>query len=377
MAALAAALLLAGCAADDQVIVGPDDPDASVVFPAAVTYAFESGAQLNYRLEMSGTNRVRSESDGNLSEIPDTELGLPAEDLELETSGLIDVTYWIESGPDDKTREIHLTADITELSITGIEDSDEAMLGSLFTDLGELLSVTVVVDEQGKVLEYAFPEIELSDGSVEQALFDLIQEQIVSTSAIGANFDGPLGPVFPADRLLNIGSSWTDRTENRIGDQTIVVDHTHEITDFTELNGVEVIVIESTATIGDYEIDMEGLFESAMESVMADLDDPTGDQAFDEAELEDAAAVIASSLAGMSQTWAPFTVESTTWMSYEQVADSLVSGIAQQGVVRMSGALTTEIDLSGHYDSAPDLVVRTSDELDFEIRFTLVGDDRG
>ena len=136
-------------------------------------------------------------------------------------------------------------------------------------------------------------------------------------------------------------------------------------------------MIESTAAIGGYEIDMEGLFESAMESVMADLDDPTGDQAFDEAELEDAAAVIASSLAGMSQTWAPITVESTTWMSYEQVADSLVSGVAQQGVVRMSGALTTEIDLSGYYDSAPDLIARTSDEFDFEIRFTLVGDDQG
>lgn len=136
-------------------------------------------------------------------------------------------------------------------------------------------------------------------------------------------------------------------------------------------------MIESTAAIGGYEIDMEGLFESAMESVMTDLEDPTGDQAFDQTELEDAAAVIASSLAGLSQTWEPFTVESTTWMGYERVADSLVSGIAQQGVVRMSGALTTEIDLSGHYDSAPDLVVRTSDELDFEIRFTLVGDDRG
>lgn len=111
MAALAAALLLAGCAADDQVIVGPDDPDDSVVFPAAVTYAFEPGAQLNYRLEMSGTNRVRTESDGNLSEIPDTELGLPAEDLELETSGLIDVTYRIEPGPDDKTTQHRVLLD--------------------------------------------------------------------------------------------------------------------------------------------------------------------------------------------------------------------------------------------------------------------------
>lgn len=378
MAALAAALLSASCAADDQVVVGPDDPAASVVFPAAVTYAYQPDTQLNYRVEMNGTDRIRNESDG-IPENLDFELGLPVGELQLETSGVLDLTYRIGPGPDEKTREIHLATDLAEMSVTGAEDLDEDLDETMLEliDLAVLPAVTVVIDEQGKILEFALSEVEPSAESAEQVLFRLFQEQIASAGAIGANFNGPLGPVFPTDRLLDIGSVWMDRTESRIGGRTIVTDLTHEIAGLAELNGVEVIVIETAAATGGYEIDLEDLVESALEAVMADIEDPTGDQAFDEAELAATAEGIATAVAGVSQAWGPTTVESTTWMSYKRIADGLIGGFVQQAVIRTSGTLTTEIDLSGHYDSAPDLVVRTSNELDYEVRFTLVDDDQG
>ena len=80
---------------------------------------------------------------------------------------------------------------------------------------------------------------------------------------------------------------------------------------------------------------------------------------------------------GMSLTAGPATAETTAQMSYKRVADGLISGFVQQSVTRMSGTLTTEVDFSGHYDSAPDLIVRSSNEFDYEIRSTLVNDDRG
>lgn len=382
MAALAAALLLAGCAADDQVVVGPDDPAASVVFPAAVTYAYEPDTRLSYRVELNATDRTRDASDG-IPENSDLGLGLPEEELELETSAVIDLTYRIGPGPADKTLEIHLTSDLTELSVTGakngdetLEDLDQTLLGSQLSGFGEIPSVTVVVDEQGRVLDFAFSEVEAPYESADQALSGLVQEQIMSANAIGANLDGPLGPVFPADQLLDVGSVWTDTTESRIGGQAIVTDYTHEITGVAELDGVEVVVIESTAAVGGHEIDLEDLVGSLMEAVWTDLDD-TADQAFDEAELEAAAESIASAMAGMSLAFEPTTAETTTHMSYERVADGLVSGFVQQAVTRMSGTLITEIDLSGHYDSAPDLIMRWNSEFDYEIRFTLVGVDRG
>ena len=376
MAALAAALLLAGCGADDQVVVGPDDSAASVVFPAAVTYAYEPDTRLSYRVELNGTDRTRDASDG-VPENSDIELGLglPDGELELETSAVIDQTYRIGPGPDDKTLEIHLASDLTELSVAGAEDLDETVLGPHLPDLGELPSVTVVVDEQGKILEVAYSEAESSDESVEQTLLELLQEQLLSASAIGGNFDGPLGPVFPTNQL-DIGSVWTDTTESRIGDQTIIADYTHEITGVAELNGVEVIVIESTGTASGYEFNLEDLVGSVMEEVLIDLNDPAGGQTFDEAELEAAVEEIDSAMAGMSLTAGPATAETTAWMSYERMADGLISGFVQQAVTRMSGTLTTEVDLSGHYDSAPDLIVRTITEFDYEVRFTLVGDDR-
>lgn len=374
MAALAAALLSASCAADDQVVVGPDDPAASVVFPAAVTYAYEPDTRLSYRVELNATDRTQDASDG-VPEDSDIELNLPAGEWELETSAVIDQTYRIGPGPVDKTLEISITYDVTDLSVTGTEDL-ETLLGSQWPGLDQIPPVTVVVDEQGKVLEFAFTEAEPSDESAELVLFGLIQERIMSANAVGANFDGPLGPVFPTDQLLDVGSVWTDRTESRIGGQAIVTDYTHEITGLAELDGVEVVVIETTAAISDYEVDLEDLVGSAMEAVRTDLDD-TADRAFDEAELEAAAELIASAMAGMSLAFGPITAETTTQMSYERVADGLISGFVQQAVTRMSGTYITEVDLSGHYDSAPDLIVRLSSEFDYETRFTLVGDDQG
>ena len=114
-----------------------------------------------------------------------------------------------------------------------------------------------------------------------------------------------------------------------------------------------------------------------MEAVWTDLDDASGSRAFDEAELEAAAELTASAMVGISLAFGPTTAETTTQMSYERVADGLISGFVQQTVTRMSGTLTTEVDLSGHYDSAPDLIVRTITEFDYEIRYTLRGDDGG
>lgn len=385
MAALAAALLLAGCGADGQVVVGPDDSAASVVFPAAVTYAYEPDTRLSYRVELNWTDWTRDASDG-VPENSDIELGLglPDGELEIKTNAVIDQTYRIGPGPADKTLEIYdktleiyIVSDLTELSVTGDEDLDETLFGSPSSALDQIPPATVVVDEQGKVLEFAFSEVEASYESAEQALFGLIQEQIMSTYMTGANFDGPLGPVFPTDQLLDVGSVWTDKTESRIGDQTIIADYTHEITGVAELNGVEVVVIESTVTVGGFEVDLEGLVGSVMESAWADLDVPAGGRTFDEAELETAAELIASAMAGTSLAFGPTTAETTAQMSYKRVADGLISGFVQQSVTRMSGTLTTEVDLSGHYDSAPDLIVRSSNEFDYEIRFTLVGDDRG
>lgn len=375
MAALAAALLLAGCAADDQVVVGPDDQAASVVFPAAVTYAYESDTRLSYRVELNWTDWTRDASDG-VPENSDIELGLPDGELEIKTNAVIDQTYRIGPGPDDKTLEIYIASDLTELSVTGDEDLDETLFGSPSSALDQIPPATVVVDEQGKVLEFAFSEVEASYESAEQALFGLIQEQIMSTYMTGTNFDGPLGPVFPTDQLLAVGSVWTDKTESRIGDQTIATDYTHEITGVDELNGVEVVVIESTVTVGGFEIDLEDLVGSVMESAWPDLDDPAGGRTFDEAELEAEAELIASAMAGTSLAFGPTTAETTAQMSYERVADGLISGFVQQAVTRMSGTLTAEVDFSGHYDSAPDLIVRTITEFDYEVRFTLVGDDR-
>lgn len=409
MAAVALAALLVGCSSDDPLTAAdegaaPGEPAAAAeegsdptapaaaddssgesgadesglasgvsdLLPVAIAYAYQPDTRLTYRVEVDGTIDVEADVPAGLGESTTGRLGI---------AGETDLTYLIGPGPDDGTFEIRLTADFAELSVTGdLGDlSDEALpfpgldLGDALGDL-PAVDLTVIVDEQGAILERSPSAVTGLGQSFDDILAGSGLAESLDMTGLGANVNGPLGPIFPADRPLDVGSAWTDRTESRVGDMAIATDYAHEVTGTAELDGVEVVVVETVATVGGFEISLADL----VESVLADLeaDNPGGgeaDMGFGGMDLEEMLVMVLGGLQ-MSVGAAPAGAETTTWISLDRTAAGPAAGIVRQAVTRSSGTVRTEFTVPGETDAGFTVTVRT--EYAQDVRFTLTGADR-
>lgn len=409
MAAVALAALFIGCSSDDPLTAAdegaaPGEPAAAAeegsdptapaaaddssgesgadesglasgvsdLLPVAIAYAYQPDTRLTYRVEVDGTIDVEADVPAGLGESTTGRLGI---------AGETDLTYLIGPGPDDGTFEIRLTADFAELAVTGdLGDLGDEALPFPGLDLGDALGdlpavdLTVIVDEQGAILERS-PS---ADTGLGQSFDDILAgsglADLLDTTGLGANVNGPLGPIFPADRPLDVGSAWTDRTESRVGDMAIATDYDHEVTGTAELDGVEVVVVETVATAGGFEISLADL----VESVLADLeaDNPGGgeaDMGFGGMDLEEMLVMVLGGLQ-MSVGAAPAVAETTTWISLDRTAAGPAAGIVRQAVTRSSGTVRTEFTVPGETDAGFTVTVRT--EYAQDVRFTLTGADR-
>lgn len=409
MAAVALAALLVGCSSDDPLtaadeIAAPGEPAAAAeeesdpsasaaavggsdesgadgtgpasgvsdLLPVAIAYAYQPDTRLTYRVEVDGTIDVEADVPADLGESTTGRLGI---------AGETDLTYLIGPGPDDGTFEIRLTADFADLSVTGdLGDLGDEALPFPGLDLGDALGdlpavdLTVIVDEQGAILERSPLAVTGLGQSFDDILAGTGLAESLDMTGLGANVNGPLGPIFPADRPLDVGSAWTDRTESRVGDMAIATDYAHEVTGVAELDGVEVVVVETAATVGGFEISLADL----VESVLADLEaaNPGGgeaDMGFGGMDLEEMLVMVLGGLQ-MSVGAAPAVAETTTWISLDRTAARPAAGIVRQAVTRSSGTVRTEFTVPGEADAGFTVTVRT--EYAQDVRFTLTGADR-
>lgn len=350
---------------------GPASGESGLL-PVAIAYAYEPDTRLTYRVEVDGTIDMEADIPAGLGESTTGRLGIVGE---------TDLTYLIGPGPDDGTFEIRLTADFTELSVTGDLGNlgDEALPfpGLDLSDaLGDLpaIDLTVIVDERGAILEQSSSAVAGLVESFDDILAGSGLAESLDITGLGANVSGPLGPIFPADRPLDVGSAWTDRTESRVGDVAIATDYAHEVTGITELDGVEVVVVETVATVGGFEIGLANL----VKSVLADLE--SGDSGGGEADMGfggmNLEEMIVSVLGGlqMSVGAEPAVAETTTWISLDRTAAGPAAGIVRQAVTRSSGTVSTEFTVPDETDAGFTVTVRT--EYAQDVRFTLTGADR-
>lgn len=367
----------APAAADDssgESGAGESSPASGVsdLLPVAIAYAYQPDTRLTYRVEVDGTIDVEADVPADLGESTTGRLGI---------AGETDLTYLIGPGPDDGTFEIRLTADFAELSVTGdLGDLGDEALPFPGLDLGDALGdlpavdLTVIVDERGAILERSPLAVTGLGQSFDDILAGSGLAESLDMTGLGANVNGPLGPIFPADRPLDVGSAWTDRTESRVGDMAIATDYAHEVTGVAELDGAEVVVVETVATVGGFEIGLADL----VESVLADLEagGPGGgeaDMGFGGMDLEEMLVMVLGGLQ-MSVGAAPAVAETTTWISLDRTAAGPAAGIVRQAVTRSSGTVRTEFTVPGETDAGFTVTVRT--EYAQDVRFTLTGADR-
>ena len=119
----------------------------------------------------------------------------------------------------------------------------------------EPIDVTVVVDEQGNIIH------EGGDGE------DPFGGMLGGLGALGAAPTAPgldpgrfVGPPLP-DEEVTVGDTWTDEIETPgLGEDPITTSITSTVTGVEELDGAEVLVIDSNATTSLIEFDLADFF---------------------------------------------------------------------------------------------------------------------
>jgi hypothetical protein len=228
----------------------------------------------------------------------------------VDISGTATFSHLVSAGPEPGTYEVHITGEFADLTVTGDVDG-ESVDSTDIPDFAapEPVDVTVVVDEQGNIVPQG-PEGEGPLGD----LFGGLGGLGGASPTPGLDPGQFIGPPL-SDEEVAVGDTWTEEIEKPgPGEEPIVTSITSTVSGVEDLEGAEVLVIDSNATTSLIEFDLAELF-AGMFGAMAPEDTPADETAEFEAMME--------------QIRLQITVDETT-------ADSRTWFDAAEGVARQS-----------------------------------------
>ena len=287
--------------------------------PTLVSYRYPSTGELEYVVSMEQHSEVTLE--GGPSE------QMPPGAIEAATSMEGTISYQTSPGPTAETTTIRILSDLqitdTKVSMGGIAlptpaDADIPGLPGVDTPI----DVTVVVDEQGNILEF-------SSEALDEVLDLFGEDSFLPTDSLGVQqYDEPFGPAFP-DHPLEVGDTWAERIEEDgpLGMGTIVTTAEHRLVGVDNLAGATILVIESEYRTEALEWDMGEILQN-MFSAFAGEETDEGISATQEA-LSDV-----TMLVSMSPTTG---VEVTRF--------DLDAGVVLEGEAQYQGEVTTQMTL--------------------------------
>lgn len=249
----------------EQVVAAPE--------AALLAYALEPGVSFDYEVDIDQTIHLTTEGDaaalGEGEEVPGEML--------IDIVGTTTFSQSVAEGPEQGTFEVTITGDFTDLSFTGTVDG-EPVEDAEIPDLAKMepINVTVVVDEQGKIV---IEDDELA------GLFGGDLGGLGALGEMGAPGVSPgsfIGPPLP-DEKVTVGDTWTETTETPglFDDEVIVTELSGEVTGTDLVDGFDVLVIETEMTTSAFSFDMAefliGFFtafipEDASEEDLAELE---------------------------------------------------------------------------------------------------------
>lgn len=270
---------------------------AEVDLPAKVlTYGYQPDEVLVYELSLQQQLDVTADGDPGAFGEED----LP---LEVDLDQRIDtvMTYAVAEGPEPGTRELTITAEFSDLQISGTANGEpfDPNEDTFEFDVLEPVNATVVVDESGRVLSLTTPDGETIP------LGDVGGLQSFGTDQLGR----PLGPVFP-DGQVEVGDTWTEEesVEGPAG-EPLVTRSSHSVVAAEVLDGHEVLVIESEFESDGFEFDLAELF-AAFFAGFGEMAEEMGGEGSDDVqdELDQMLAdfeflIIAEPATGTATTW--------------------------------------------------------------------------
>ena len=171
----------------------------------------------------------------------------------LKVSGPTTVTYAVADGPEPDTYELTITSDLSGLEFDIRIDGESAETDDLpdFADL-EPQATTIVVDKQGKPVD--------GGADLPDDMFgDLFGDFGGMMGDMGSGNFNPtqfFGPALP-DEDVKVGDSWTETTEIPLfGEDKATTTVSSTIDRMEELNGTDVMVIETVVATSEIHFDM-------------------------------------------------------------------------------------------------------------------------
>lgn len=258
-------LVLAACGGTADTTTDATDPaptsttEPQVATPEAtrLSYSLVPGATFAYEVEID--QRMELTTTGDASALG--EEGVPGE-FTMEISGTSTFNYAVADGPEEGTFAVTISGDLTGLDFTATLDGEPADPDDVpdFAGVGPF-EVTLIVDEQGNPV---------TDDDDFDDLFGGIFGGLEGLGSLGTA-DLELGRFFGpplSDDEVEVGDSWSETIETPMFDDDDPVTTTFEsqVSRADSLDGVDVLVIETTVTTSAISFDLAefiiGMFEA-------------------------------------------------------------------------------------------------------------------
>jgi hypothetical protein len=237
------ALVLAACGGG----IAEPNPQTEAVL---LSYSLSDGDQFSYEVGLD--QHIEMTATGESTFMGEDVPGSASVDI----AGTATFTHVVSAGPQPGTYEVHITGDFADVTVTGDVDGERVDSADI-PDFAapEPVDVTVVVDEQGNIVPQG-PEGEGPLGDMFGGMGGLGG----SHPAPGLDPGQFIGPPL-SDEEVAVGDTWTEEIETPgLDDEPVVTSITSTVTGVEDLEGTEVLVIESNATTSLIEIDLAELF---------------------------------------------------------------------------------------------------------------------
>lgn len=283
--------------------------------PAVVSYMYPSTGEIQY--EMSIERKAEVTIEGGAPE------EMPPGAIEMITTLGGAITYQTSPGSEENTTTIRIVSDFrlveNEMRLGGV--TMPAPPDAEAPGFETPIDVTVVVDQQGNVLEVSSEVLDELFGG---------QSFLPNASVGSSELNRPFGPAFP-DHPVDIGDTWTERSEQEgpEGMGTIVTTAEHHLVGVDEVGGRSVLVIESEYLTEAFEWDMSEFLQGMFGAF--------GDEPGEKEATEGADQMPEF---GLSVSAGPSTVTAVTAFDPQE-------GLVLQGEYQAQGEVTSSMTLPG------------------------------
>jgi hypothetical protein len=285
---------------------GSSEPAASTTPTDAgarlLEYGFEAGQVYTYDLALE--QHIVLQSEGTADAIG--EEGVPeSADVTVTATGTF--SFEVAAGPGEGTYSVTVNGTFPDSTVEGTVDGEPVDDATDIDELGVIqpVSTVVVVDSPGRIL----------DDSTSPS--DALGLGATPLAGLSGDLGRIVGPILPAEPVT-VGDTWTETTTDTVlGDAPVDTVMEATLTGKEALAGADTLVIGTTSTTGQADMDLADFFAEFM-GAFADPDDPEA-----QAQLDRAIDQLVFRI-----TIDPSSSESTTWFDPEQgvAARSTTSG---------------------------------------------------